>query len=324
MTRAIILAAGFGTRLGGLSDERPKPLLPVADVALIRYAIALLVGHGVRDIVINLHHRGELIVDELGDGASLGARIVYSREDGGILGTGGGIRRALPLLGDETFLVVNGKILIDLDLDALLAQHRSSGAAATLVVRPDPEARRWGAIDAPADGGAIRGLLGDGDFMFTGIHAIEPALVARLPDDGAERCIVRQGYVPWLRDGVPLGAFVQHGYFMEHSTPERYLAGNVNVLRGVATVRHPPAPLVGVDPTAVVDPTARIVEPVRVGPRARIGANAVVGPDAVIGTDAEVAAGITVERSIVWPRARVETSAASEIITPTQRVRVAE
>lgn len=321
-TRAMILAAGFGTRLGALSDERPKPLLPVADVPLIRYAIALLVGHGVRDIVINLHHRGDLIVDELGDGGAMGARIVYSREDGAILGTAGGMRRALPLLGGGTFLVVNGKILIDLDVHALLAQHRASGAAATLVVRHDPEARRWGAIDAPAEGGAIRGLLGEGDFMFTGIHAIEPSLIARLPDDGAERCIVRQGYVPWLAEGVPLGAFVQRGYFMEHSTPERYLQGNVNVLRGVASIRHAPGALVGVDVSAHVDASATIVPPVRIGPNATIGANAVIGPDTVVGAGAEVAPGVTLERTVVWPKTRVEASATSAILTPRAKLSV--
>ena len=85
MTRAIILAAGFGTRLGTLSDERPKPLLPVCDIPLIRYALALLRGHGITEIAVNLHHRGELIEAELGD-----ERAIYSREEV-ILGTGGGI-----------------------------------------------------------------------------------------------------------------------------------------------------------------------------------------------------------------------------------------
>lgn len=314
MTRAMILAAGFGTRLGALSDERPKPLLPVADVPLIRYAIALLAGHGVRELVVNLHHRGELIEQELGDGAALGVHIVYSREPT-ILGTGGGIRRALPLLGDAPFFVVNGKILIDLDLDDLLARHRAGGAAATLVVRADPEARRWGAIAAAPDGGRITGLLGDGDFMFTGIHVLEPALVRRLTDDGVERCIVRNGYVPWLAAGVPLDAYVARGYFMEHSTPERYLQGNRNVLRGVATLRHPPGPLTGVDPAARVDPGACVVPPVRIGPRAVIGAGATIGPDTVIGTGATVAPGVTIVDSVVWPGAAVTGDTRGAIVT---------
>jgi NDP-sugar pyrophosphorylase family protein len=316
MTTGMILAAGFGTRLGTLSDERPKPLLPVADVPLIRYAEALLHAAGVSRIVVNLHHRGELIERELGDA------VVYSRE-GRILGTAGGIRRALPLLGDEPFFVVNGKILLDLDLDEVLRAHRASGAAATLVVRPDPEARRWGAISAPENGGPIRSILGDGDFMFTGVHVISPALVARFPDDGQERCIVKQGYIPWIAEGAPIHAYVARGYFMEHSTPARYLEGNRNVLRGIATLRHPPGVLVGVDPGARVDPTATIVSPVRIGPGAVIGAAAVVGPDAVVGARAVVAPGTTVAESVVWPDARVDAAARRAIVTPRQRIDVA-
>ena len=313
MTRGMILAAGFGTRLGTLSDERPKPLLPVADVPLIRYALALLRGHGIRDVIVNLHHRGELIEAELGD------EVGYSREPR-ILGTGGGIRHALPFLqgsggAQEPFVVVNGKILLDVDLGDVLAKHRAWGAQATLVVRPDPEARRWGAIDAAPEGGLVRGLLGDGDFMFTGVHVIEPSLVARLPDDGAERCIIRQGYVPWLSEGTRLAAYVARGYFMEHSTPARYLEGNLNVLRGRAQLTHPPGPLQGVDPDARVSASATIIAPVRIGPGAEIGERARVGPDTVIGARAHVGPDVTVIRSVVWPDARVDESTDSTIVT---------
>lgn len=315
MTAGMILAAGFGTRLGSLSDERPKPLLPVADVPLIRYSLALLHAANVRDVVVNLHHRGDLIERELG------SAVAYSREDR-ILGTGGGIRRALPLFGGEAFFVVNGKILLDVDLAEVLAAHRASGAAATLVVRPDPQARRWGAIDAPTEGGPIRSILGDGEFMFTGVHVIEPSLIARFPDDGAERCVVKQGYIPWLAEGVPIHAFVARGYFMEHSTPERYLEGNLNVLRRVAQLRSPPGELVGVDPTARVDSRALVLPPVRIGPEAIVGRGATVGPDVVVGARALVSPGITLSESVVWPDTRVVADARRSIITPRQRVDV--
>jgi NDP-sugar pyrophosphorylase family protein len=321
VTRAFILAAGFGTRLGALSDERPKPLLPVCDIPLIRYAVALLAGHGIRELVVNLHHRGEQIAAELGNGARFGVRIAYSREER-ILGTGGGIRRALGLLGNEPFVVINGKIVFDLDLGEVLARHRASGARATLVVRPDPDAARWGAIDAPDEGGPIRDLLGAGAHMFTGVHVLDPALVAELADDGAERCIVRQGYVPWLARGVRLDAYVARGYFMEHSTPERYLAGNFNLLGGGVTLRHPPGPLVGVDPAAEVHADARLVAPVRVAAGARVGAGAVLGPDVVLGAGATVAPGTRLARTVVWPGTSVDADADGAILTPTQRVRV--
>jgi mannose-1-phosphate guanylyltransferase len=320
MTRAMILAAGFGTRLGPLSEERPKPLLPVCDVPLIRYAVALLAGHGITDIVVNLHHRGQQIADDLKDGTRMGVKIVYSREEH-ILGTGGGIRKVLDLLGNEPFIVMNGKIIIDVDLGAVLARHRESGAQATLVVRPDADAARWGAIDAPQEGGRIRKLLGEGAFMFTGVQVLDPALVARLPTDGVECDIVRQGYVPWLAEGAAIDAYVSDGYFMEHSTPERYLRGNMNVLRGQAGIKYPPTVLTGVDPSAEVHAEAQLIPPVRIGPGARIGAYAEVGPDVVVGAYASVAAGMRVQRTVIWPRAHIREDADNAIFTPTQRLK---
>ena len=125
MTRAMLLCAGLGTRLGALSDERPKPMLPVCDLPILRFGIAQLVAHGIRDLVINVHHRGDVIEREVGDGAAFGARIAYSHEES-VLGTGGGLKRALPLLDpdgtDAPFVSMNGKLIFDLDLTALLAQ----------------------------------------------------------------------------------------------------------------------------------------------------------------------------------------------------------
>src|SRR5687768_8226925 len=110
----MLLCAGYGTRLGALSDERPKPMLPVCDVPIVRFGIAQLVAHGVRDIVINVHHRGDVIERELGDGSGLGARIRYSSEDV-LLGTGGGLKHALALLDpdgeDAPFVSMNGKLI---------------------------------------------------------------------------------------------------------------------------------------------------------------------------------------------------------------------
>jgi NDP-sugar pyrophosphorylase family protein len=294
----------------------------VCDTPLIRYAVALLRGHGIQELVVNLHHHGEQIAEDLGDGRALGVQVRYSREET-ILGTGGGIRHALPLLDDgEPLVVVNGKVVVDLDLEEVLARHRASGAAATLVVRRDANARRWNAIDAPDEGGPIRGIFGEGAFMFTGIHVIQPELVARLPDDGAERCIIRQGYVPWMEAGLPIHAHVMDGTFLEHSTPERYLQGNFRLLGKGVSLAHPPGRLSGIDPAAESHPEAEIVEPVLIAPGAQVGAYAVVGPDVVVGSHALVTAGVRVKRTVMWPRARLAQDLEGAIVTPTQRVRV--
>src|SRR5688572_5909140 len=169
--KAMILCAGLSTRLGPLGAALPKPLLPVCDVPILRYGLALLTAHGVRDIVINLHHRGELIRQALGDGAAFGARIQYVAESA-ILGTGGGLKNALHLLdpdgSDEPFLSLNGKLIFDLDLAALLAaRSRDPDVLGTLVVRRVPDAVAWGAVDVVPSAAAddpsrtrVRNILG--------------------------------------------------------------------------------------------------------------------------------------------------------------------
>jgi NDP-sugar pyrophosphorylase family protein len=135
--------------------------------------------------------------------------------------------------------------------------------------------------------------------MFTGIHVVEPALLDRLRPVFSD--VIRDAYIPALLAGETIRAEVLPGYFAEHSTPERYLEGNLALLRDPALVPHPPGPLVGVDPGARVDPSARIVGPVRVEGGAIVEAGATVGPEAVIGVRARIAAGVEVRGAVVWP-----------------------
>ena len=310
MTRAMLLCAGRSTRLNGLANELPKPLAPVCDIAIVRYGIALLVAHGIRDIVVNLHHLGELFTAELGDGAALGARIQYSHEPE-ILGTGGGVKRALALLdpqgSDEPFLVLNGKLIFDLDLTALLAAHSADAdVLGTLVVRKLEDPAAFSAVDVDLGGARprVRNILGSGGYMYCGVQVTRASVMRNLPD--GECCSVRQGYLPWLRAGGEIAAFeVGREYFAEHSTPRRYLDSNLAVVRG-ASLRCPPGELTGVDPSAEIDASAVIRSPVRIGPRARIGAGAVVGPDAIVGTGAIVSADARVSQAVVWSGARAE------------------
>ncbi len=317
--RAMLLCAGLGTRLGKLSDERPKPMLPVCDHPILAYGISNLVGHGVRDLVINTHHRGDVIERVLGDGRHLGARIQYVHEPV-ILGTGGGLKHALALLDpdgtDAPVLSLNGKLIFDLDVGALLDTHRAAGdVLGTMVVRRVDDAVAWGAVDVRDDAGGahVVDILGQGVHMFCGVHVTRPSVLRRLPD--GEACMVRQGYLPWLRTGGRVAAY-QHegGYFAEHSTVERYLESDQALLGGVC-LRHPPGRLTGIDPTARVHPDAVVQHPVRIGPGARIGAGAVIGPSTTVGAGAEVAAGVTLTRCVVWPGAQVTRSGSDEVFT---------
>ncbi|MBK9035600.1 MAG: NDP-sugar synthase [Myxococcales bacterium] len=321
MTRAMLLCAGYGTRLGALSDQRPKPMLPVCDLPILRFGIAQLVAHGVRDLVINVHHRGDVIERELGDGAALGARIQYSPEDV-ILGTGGGLKRALPLLdpdgADAPFVSMNGKLIFDVDVTGLLAAFaRDPEALGMMVVRRVPDAVAWGAVDVRDDDGRarVRDVLGDGAHMFCGVHVTRPSVVARLPD--GEACMIRQGYLPWMRAGAAVAAF-EHGdgYFAEHSTPARYLESNWALLDGTP-LAHPPGPLIGIDPSATIAAGAEVRAPVRIGAGAHVGAGAVVGPHAVVGAGAVVEPGARLERTVVWAGATAAGVLRDAIVTAT-------
>lgn len=309
--RAMILAAGFGTRLGELTQARPKPMLPICGAPLVRWAVLWLRAQGIREIVINLHHLGEQIVEELGDGAALGVAIAYSHEEGLILGTGGGLRQARSLLDDghgSPIVVVNGKILVDLDLGPLLAAHRERAAEATMVLRADAEGIWGGGLAADLETGTLANFLGElrpeakpgPAMMFTGIHVMQPSFIDRVPAEG-EQCIIRTAYRELFHEPRGIDVHVHAGYWWEHSTIDRYLQGIANVLEARVQLPWSEHPVIGVDASAVIEAGAEIDPRVYIGPGARIGAGAQIGPLTQIGAGAVVAPGVRVERAAVWP-----------------------
>jgi mannose-1-phosphate guanylyltransferase len=322
--RAMLLCAGLSTRLGKLGAECPKPLLPVCGIPILHYGITNLVAHGVRDLVVNTHHRADLIREALGDGSRFGARIQYSHEPA-ILGTGGGLKHALPLLDpdsrDEPFISINGKLIFDLDVTALLdAYHRAGDIRGMMVVQRVPDAKQWGAVDVRFDerGPFVVNVLGDGEHMFCGVHVTRPSVMARLPDGESDS--IRQGYLPWMHAGERVAAY-EHtgGYFAEHSTPERYIESSWALMAG-ARLRHPPGTATGIDPSAQVDRTATIVGPVKICAGAVVAPGITVGPNVVIGARARVSRSL--EQTIVWADAIAGDNAVAEqfgngrVITP--------
>ncbi|HJY82929.1 MAG TPA: NDP-sugar synthase [Candidatus Binatia bacterium] len=217
--RAMILAAGFGTRLRPLTNTVPKALVPVAGRPLIEYGLLFLKSQGIEEVVINLHHLGEQIRAALSDGGVYGLRIMYSPEDP-ICDTGGGIKKAQAFLGGETFVVLNCDTILDLDLSSLLTAHRKNCAAATLVLRPDREAARYGILETDT-GGRIRRFLGQpaerseslSPYMFTGFQVLEPRVFDFMPA-GKPFSTTRETYPQMLRAGEPLYGFIHTGPWM--------------------------------------------------------------------------------------------------------------
>lgn len=317
--RAMIMAAGFGTRLGELSTRRPKPMLPVCGAPLVRWAALWLRAQGVREIVVNLHHHGGQIEAELGDGRSLGVAIAYSREPE-ILGTGGGLRQARDLLDDGSggpIVAMNGKVILDLELAPVLAEHSARGAEATMVLRADT----GGNVRAAADGRVthLRDVVAarpDGAgpaCMFTGVQIVTPRFLDRIPSSG-QQCVVGTAYTELLRAGGRLYAHTTESYWWEHSTVERYLQGVANVIEGRARLAYAPGPVRGVDPSAEVHASATIDPAVWIGPGARVGAGAAIGPRVMLGAGVVVEPGVRLRDVVAWDGAHVVADAENAVL----------
>ena len=234
--RAIILAAGRGTRLRPLTDTTPKPLVPAGGKSLIEHGLALLKAHGITDVVINVHHLREKILAELGDGSQLGMRLRYSIEEE-LLDSGGGIRQAAQYMGPQDtaadprspLLVLNADVVTDVSLTRLLEEHQRSKAAITLVLRDDPRAAAYGLFGVD-ETGRIRRFLGHGapavglrEYMFASVQVLDPRILDRMPPEGPFSTM--RGLYPQLFDqGVAFHGFVHSGRWYTSDTPDDLLA----------------------------------------------------------------------------------------------------
>ena len=167
--------------------------MPVAGEPIVRRIAAWLASHGVTDLVVNLHPRPETIAAVLGDGADLGVRVRYSWEQPCVLGSGGGPRRALPIVGVDMFLLVNGDTLTNVDLAAMAAAHSAAGALVTLALIPNREFHRYGGVRVDDEGRVIgfspHGPASAGTWHFVGVQMVSASVFAPLPPDVPLRTI---------------------------------------------------------------------------------------------------------------------------------------
>ena len=188
MTRirhALVLTAGLGTRLLPLTSVRAKPAIPVAGEPIIRRIVTWLASNGVADLVLNLHHRPETLTAVLGDGSDLGVHVRYSWEQPRLLGSAGGPRLGLPIIGTGTFFIINGDTLTDLDLTRLAGTHAESGAQVTLALVPNREFLRYGGVQLDGQqqvvGFVPRGPAAAGSYHYIGAQVVDASVFASLP-----------------------------------------------------------------------------------------------------------------------------------------------
>src|SRR5438874_6395149 len=187
--KAMILAAGYGERLWPLTADRTKPALPVLGKPLVGYVAEYLARFGIKEVVVNLHHQPDSVRRALGDGTQFGAHFHYVHEPV-ILGTSGAIDNARSLLEGDTFVVINGKLITDIDLHAAIEAHRNAGALATLVLKGNPRRERFSIVEVtdgrvtrfagmPAPG--VDDTEADAPLMFTGIQVLDRRIFEYIP-----------------------------------------------------------------------------------------------------------------------------------------------
>ncbi len=299
--RAMILAAGLGTRLRPLTFEIPKPVVPVLGRPLCGYGMEFLRSHGATEFLLNLHHGPDAVRARV-DAWVAGRFPVRYLVEPEILGTGGGIWNAREFLRGGTFLAANSDVIARFPLDEALSRHRETGALATLVLLPDP-AGRYTPVRVREDG-RIAGFgeeapAGAREGFFTGYQIVEPELIDLIPP-AKHSCIVRDTYAPLIARGAPIFAFLAAGgAFLDFGSPTDYLEGVISLL-----AQRERAGRAFVAPGADVDPTPP------------------GGPAAAVEDGAAVGAGAVVRRAVLWPGARAAPGARVEngILTPSRFV----
>jgi mannose-1-phosphate guanylyltransferase len=303
--QALILAGGEGTRLRPLTYTVPKPVLPLVGRPHIAYVIDWLVRHGVDDVIVSCGHLAEGMRQAIAE-LEPGVEISYAEEPDA-RGTAGAIRFAEDLLGDR-FLVLNGDVLCDLDLTALIAQHERTDAGATIALYPVADPSGYGLVHRRDDGEITEFLEKpepeeiDTDEINAGAYLLERPVLDRIPPDRAVS-IEREIFPELIGEG--LYGIRLEGYWIDIGTPERFLEANWDILEGrVETVV-----------AEQLDAPMMVGEGCEISPEAELRAPCVIGRDSNVGPEAVIDRSVLLEGCTVGDGARLSNSILSGGVT---------
>jgi mannose-1-phosphate guanylyltransferase / phosphomannomutase len=301
------MAGGEGSRLRPLTSRRPKPLAPVAGKPVMELIVELLRHHGFGEIISTLHYLADEIESYFGDGEAHGVTMHYVVEDTP-LGTAGAVKMAHELIGNETFLVISGDALTDLDLGAVVRHHREQGNDVTIALQRVTNPLEFGVVVTDENGRIVRFLekpsWGEvfSDTINTGIYVLEPGILDRM-QRGRVYDFSKDLFPDMLRDGAKLGGYVIDAYWTDIGNLEQYQQANYDAVEGKVRIAFPGAQIgerVWAGEGTRIDPEAHVEGPVVIGRDCRIAAGAhIVGP-AVLGDRTIVERGATVCRSVLW------------------------
>ncbi len=303
--KAIVLAAGFGTRLKPLTQNRSKVALPLAGIPVVARVIRLLRSFGVEQIALNLHHAPRSVREAL---ERAGERVTFCCEEE-ILGTGGALWGARSFLAGSRVLMINGDCYYDApDLGAALRFHESRGSLATMVLVDMPPGESYRGVETAADGRLLRiagrpegGQRRGAALHFSGIHILEPEYLGRIGPGFSD--INSRHHVEAIAAGLPV--FGYHTAFpcYDLGTPSRFLAAAAELIcREAGSPRPERAVVIG--PGCEIDSSATIIGPAEIGPGCRIGGNCTVARSVLL-ENVVLEPGCTVTDSLLGEGVRV-------------------
>jgi mannose-1-phosphate guanylyltransferase/mannose-1-phosphate guanylyltransferase/phosphomannomutase len=306
----MVLAAGLGTRLRPLTYEIPKPMVPVLDRPVMAHIIDLLARHSFDEVIANLHYFPDTIRDYFGE------RLSYSYEDE-LLGTAGGVRGCGQFFGDQTFLVISGDALTDIDLSALIARHRAAGGIATLAVKRVHDTREYGVVLHDRDG-RVTGFQEKpepaealSDLGNCGIYVFEPEIFDHFPpSDFADWA--RDVFPALLERDVPFHIHETREYWNDVGSLAELRQGTFDALSGALALELSALEVntgVFVAPGARLEDPAQLEGPLWIGRDAQIGSGVRLTGPLVIGDRARVGDGAALRDAIIFPGTEIAAEA---------------
>lgn len=299
--KAMIMAAGVGSRLMPMTADVPKPMIPVANRPLMENTIQLLSRHGIREVIANLHYRGEVIRDYFHNGQGRGIDLVYSPEEE-LMGTAGGVKKCEWFL-DDTFLVISGDALTDIDLSRLLAEHRRRGALATIALKTVEEVEQFGVVVTDGLGRIVRfqekprSQEALSNTANTGIYIFEPEIFKMIPpsefyDFG------KQLFPHLVASEAPFYGVTIDQYWCDVGDLKTYRQANGDIICGRVQVPYEGELILTEDESALL-----LGEGASLGEGVRCQGQVVIGPGCRIGD------GVILENSVIWNDTVVERDA---------------
>lgn len=311
--KAVIIAGGLGTRLRPLTNNTPKPIVPVVNRPFIVHQVEHLAKHGIDEIILNLHylpHEIKKIMEE--EAKEWGIKINYSLEKTP-LGTAGAVKNAEQYFNDEPLVVFNGDVLTDINISKVLNYHRQKKATVTLTLTEVEDPTSFGLILMDKDNRVTQFLEKPSWSEVTaktinaGIYVLDPKIFKNVPK-GEPYSFERQLYPSLLKAGAPIYGYVSHAYWIDIGNPQKYQEVHQAILRGEVAVKLFGTRIDGkfwIGKDTHPDASVRFLGASVIGEKVKIGKDVVIGDYVVIGNDVTIGDQTKLDRAIIWKGTKI-------------------